>query len=547
MEASIQEGEATVWGLQPRSWGLVLVALHVFLGLLLFEPTLFTGGDNAGYMILADALRSGEGYRDLYLPDAPLHARYPPGYPVLLAVLGTVGGLQLFKLFSLACTAGAVWLTHRLARTRLAEGTALAAAGLVALNPVLLEYSHYELSEAPFLVAVMAALAAFAAGHVLGGSDDALPSIRWLGGLGSAVAAFLVRTAALPLVGAVWLYHLSRRQWRRLVASVAVGGGAVGGWALYQRAVGTEGQSYLQQLVMRNPYDPAAGTAGPAELLTRAARNLWLYTSEVLPRSVLGEPLAADGGTLVAAVGLLVTALVVTGWLASANRGLGLPELFLPLYAALILVWPDEWTDRRFLLPLLPLALIYAGAGLEAAARRWQRVTTRGATGGLLALTLPALAAVLLQAPDRIRCTTAYWRGSPCVAAAWTSFYDAARWATETTPEDAVIVNRKPRIFYWISRRRGDVYPYSREPSVVLAELKSREADFVVVDQLFSTTAAYLMPAVQASADRFEVVYGEGEPRTFILRFRRRPPAAAAPVEQNRLPGDRRIEAGEAR
>ncbi|MFB6239956.1 MAG: hypothetical protein ABEJ46_00005, partial [Gemmatimonadota bacterium] len=72
--------------LSPAGWAAVAVGLHVLLGLLLYDPTLFTGGDNAGYMILADALRSGRGYLHLHLPDTPLHTKYPPGYPAALAV-----------------------------------------------------------------------------------------------------------------------------------------------------------------------------------------------------------------------------------------------------------------------------------------------------------------------------------------------------------------------------------------------------------------------------------------------------------------------------
>lgn len=509
--------QGRVWGLSPTGWSALLVGMHVLLGLLLFDPTLFTGGDNAGYMILADALRSGEGYVDLYLPETPLHTKYPPGYPAALAVLGLAGGLQLFKLFSLACTATAVWLTHRLARHRLEAEAAVAATALVAVNPVLLEYSHYELSEAFFLAAVMAALVAY------------LTRERWLQGAGASLGAFLVRTAGLPLLVATWLYHLGRREWRRLGATVAAGTAVAGGWALYQTLGGRSGEGYLQQLVMRNPYDPAAGTAGPAELVTRSAGNLWVYTSEVLPRSLLGGPLSPEGGTAAMAVGVTVGALVLTGWLAASRDELGVPELFLPLYAGIIVLWPEQWTDRRFLLPLLPLMLVYAIRGL-AAARRWapgkEGASIRFAVAGALLLAAPGIASAGLQAPDRIRCTTAHWRGSPCVDPAWTSFYDAARWAGDNTSEDAIVANRKPRIFFWLSGRRGDVYPYSRETGVVLEGLREMGAGYVVVDQLFSTTATYLIPAVQARPDRFEAVYSAGSPRTFILRIRSRPPTA---------------------
>ena len=81
-EGEQQSGEGGAGGsdgLSPATWAGIAVALHVLLGLVLYDPTLFTGGDNAGYMILGDALRSFRGYLDLHLPETPLHTKYPPG------------------------------------------------------------------------------------------------------------------------------------------------------------------------------------------------------------------------------------------------------------------------------------------------------------------------------------------------------------------------------------------------------------------------------------------------------------------------------------
>ncbi|MFW5905123.1 MAG: hypothetical protein ACOCUZ_02790, partial [bacterium] len=44
-----------------------------------------TGGDNAGYLGLAYSLLERGAYLDLYLPGEPIHTKYPPGFPLLLA------------------------------------------------------------------------------------------------------------------------------------------------------------------------------------------------------------------------------------------------------------------------------------------------------------------------------------------------------------------------------------------------------------------------------------------------------------------------------
>ena len=195
------------------AWAAVsLAALHAILGLLLYEPTLFTGGDNAGYLILGEALRTGQGYRDLYLPGAPLHAKYPPVFPGLLAVLGAVGGVQFLKLAMLAFTSAVVWLTARLGRALAGEGVALVAAGLLAVNPTLLDYSHYLLSEGPFLFFV--SLSLWSATREGRGWQVAA--------VGAAVAAFGTRTAGLTLLlalPAAWALAGRRRQ--AMVAAAA--------------------------------------------------------------------------------------------------------------------------------------------------------------------------------------------------------------------------------------------------------------------------------------------------------------------------------------
>lgn len=531
-----------------RGWILALCAAHFVLGLLLWEPVLFSGGDNAGYMILGESLRTGAGYLDLYLPDAPVHAKYPPLYPAILGLLGWIGGLQLFKLASLGFTTAAVALAASLGtappaaagRAGSAEagraerhapetaprGPALLAAGVLAISPVLLEHSHLVLSEAPFLFFVLLGLWALESGRD-----------RWGLALGAGAAAFLTRTAGLPLLVALILYAALRGEKRRVLAAVFVAAAAAGGWALFQRLGAPAQPGYLQELVMIDPYDPSAGTVGAAGLVERAASNLWLYASHVLPASLAGggEGPAASGGAgaLRLSLGLVATGLALAGWLRRMTRRIGGGELFTLLYLGLISVWPSVWTGERFLLPVLPFLLLYAveGAGLMG----------RGATGVggggrriavlLVAavLALPAALHGVRTVPERLECMAGYRAGQPCTAPAVERFYEMARWSRDGTPADAVIVNRKPRLFYWISGRRGDVYPYTSRPEILLQELAEIGAEYVVVDNLSATTPRYLIPAIQASPGRFEVVHQTAAPATWLFRFLPSPGTALGP------------------
>jgi len=512
-------------GLTPRGWLAVACAVHVVAGLLLFEPTLFPGGDNAGYMILGRALRTFRGYRDLYLPAIPLHTKYPPAYPALLAVLGWAGGVQLFKLASLALTTAAVAITGLIGRRWLGAAGGVLAAFVVALNPVLLEYGHYVLSEAPFVALVLFSLWALSEG-------SALPA--WAG-YAAVAAAFLTRTAGLPLLGAAVLAPLLARRWRRAGVALAVAVLAAGGWSLYQHLAAPDQAGYLRQLVLANPYDPSAGTVGVAGLVTRGARNLWSYVSGILPGSLTGggAPAGAPGAGagLLRLTGLLLAALGVTGWVHRALRRLDVAELFTLLYGAEIALWPSVWTDRRFLLPVLPLVLLYVLVGARAAAmgalRRGGRPSAAGSRAARLggavaavAMLLPGAVYLFSTAPGRVRCIADYRAGTPCEAPAMSSFYAAARWARDNLPPDAVVANRKPRLFYWFSTRRGDVYRFTSDTDLLLNGLDAMGTGYVVLDAISATTYQYLVPAVRSHAERFTVVYRNGDPPTWILAYR---------------------------
>ncbi|WP_420447997.1 hypothetical protein [Candidatus Palauibacter sp.] len=485
--------------------------VHLLLGLLVFEPTLFPGGDNAGYLILGDALRNGEGYRDLYLPGTPLHARYPPLLPLMLAGLGWVGGVFVAKFAMLIVTTMTVWATAHFGRSWVGSGPALAASGILAVNPTLLEYGHYILSEAPFVLLIVAAL-------WLSQRGDGRGAIY---AMGAAAAAFATRTAGMTVLMALPLAWLLARQYRRAAWTMLVAVGALAAWALYQRWAAADQPGYLSVLLLVDPYSPEAGAVSFAGLIERAAENCWAYVSRVLPAILLGPGGGPGAGRII--LGLLAGSAALLGWANLARNRLGTAEIFTLLYAGLIALWPSVWTDQRFLLPLLPVILLLALSALWRLPLRTSGRWLRPAVPVVVALFGITWAATAI--PGRVACIASYRAGRPCEVPASARLYAAARWARENTPPDAVIANRKPRLFYWYSRRRGDVYPFSADAATVMRGLDAMGASYVVVDQVSGTTGRYLIPAIQSAPSRFELIYEGGEPVTAILRLR------PAPVE----------------
>ena len=119
---------------------IVLLAVYLVASLLSFNPTLYTGGDNAHYIILARSMLSGKGYRDIYKPEEPLHTLYPFGYPLLLApVMALFGGSFIaIKLLSLVLGAGSVMVIFLLLREGSPRILLCSVVGLFALSAILL-------------------------------------------------------------------------------------------------------------------------------------------------------------------------------------------------------------------------------------------------------------------------------------------------------------------------------------------------------------------------------------------------------------------------
>ncbi|HSG48423.1 MAG TPA: glycosyltransferase family 39 protein, partial [Longimicrobiales bacterium] len=256
-----------------RSW-LLLGVLLVVQGVLIwgvFLPSPHSGGDNAGYVALAHSLVSGEGYTEIWDPAAPPHTKYPPVFPVLLALAMTLGatGWAALKTVPVLAALVAVAGVFLWARRRLGEEAGFAVALLTGLTPSLLYHAHWLLSDVPFLAFTALALwrldgitggagAPWApAGSASGAASRAEePPGRWLGVLAATVLvalAYFTRSAGLPLV----LAGVAALAWGRRWAEAAVLGGGVGIpallWLLRGRAAGPGEGRYGSEFFLLDP------------------------------------------------------------------------------------------------------------------------------------------------------------------------------------------------------------------------------------------------------------------------------------------------------
>lgn len=118
--------------------------------------------DRDVYLALAEGIAAGRGFS---VPGSDVPTAYrPPGYPLLLAITGTSGSAGGRGLLHLLLGTGTVWMTYLLGRRLSLDAPhALLAAVLVAIDPLLLRYATFPMTETLVTLLTTALLWAIAA------------------------------------------------------------------------------------------------------------------------------------------------------------------------------------------------------------------------------------------------------------------------------------------------------------------------------------------------------------------------------------------------
>lgn len=522
-----------------------LVAVHVVLCASLFDPKIHTGGDSVTYVLLAESvLETGDGYSLSLEPGAPEpHTKYPPGYPLFLAPLVALFGRNfvVLKLLSAVFTAGSVAVFCAFAKQGREPLPWFCLALAFAVSPGVIDYSRWMLSEAPFLFFTLGGLWMLREdGHATGTGRP-----FWLA-LAASVMSFYVRSIGALLLVAASLSYLLRRQWRKFLIHGVVGAGLTIPWLVRSRLVTGTTSTYIEEFLLENVYTPEAGYLDFFGMVGRFFENGRLYATRELPRALVGSDSAWAANPLVAVVAVAVCALVLWELFRRFRRGPAAAELYFVLTCVAIMLFQTSVNDVRYLVPLIPLFLVYAADGIAAlrgGVSRKDGATARGAkrpdgtgaprrpTGRSLApvyltLVLATLAfgAHAARIPGNLDMIARYSAGDRHAGyhPAWRTFFDAAYWVEANTAEDAVVTVRKPRLFNALADRRVRSYPFSTSADSVLHVV--RTTDYVVIDAIFGTTQQYLVPAVQQQPGEFFIVHQTEAPVTFVLGVSDDPP-----------------------
>lgn len=406
-------------------------------------PGLGSWQDDAIYWVCAKSLAEGSGYRIASLPRQPYQTKYPPLLPWLLAAIQ-----KYQSLFpeNLRLARALVWMgvpllllatLPLLVQLGLSRGERWSVAALLATNTYVLVYSSIPMTELFGAALVIASC-------VLAKSAESSRRPLLLALLAGAVAgaAYLMRTAALPLLAAGPLWLLWRR--KRAAAAVFLGAAApaAAGWTAWSNLHRLADPDVIEQFY--TSYTGLQWTSfGVRGLLRLAAANAERIYSGIANLLVF----APD--RLMWLLTIAVPVAVLAGIVRRGRRSGWHPyHLFAGLSVLVLVGWQVASGDRheRLLVPLLPLFL----AGLVAILHDAWRLNA----AGKLAAGIVAAAAV--------------WAALAGVMACPAGFEDQRRrledtrarcaWISAHLSGDATVLSGSYTVLYLYTGRRGGAF-----------------------------------------------------------------------------------------
>jgi len=379
----------------PSRWLLIgLVAVVGLLWIVSLSPLVGDGYDDTRYIALAQAIAEGKGFCRPAVPHCQAEVKLPVGYPLLLAPVWLVWpdfpqNVWGFKLVSVSGGLLAVGLSYLFLHRYdyLSDWEAIIIAALTAVAPSLFVFATTAFSEAPYLAFSLLSLIALER-YARATEEDGK---AWLLAVLSSVFAFYLRSVGLALGAAGVLYFAfqkrGRKAWRFGLA-FALG---VLPWILRSTWLDGGQGSYLDQLLASKIEGPAQTYVGPGGLLMRVLQNLRAYALAGLPGVVLPSqvplahvnlPMAIQIGAPVPGVDLILSTLMVAGFVGHLLFRRRLLDFYLLAYLGICMLWP--WEPLRLSVPLIPFLFYYLwfeGRIVAAAiAGRWPGVRAVGRT-----------------------------------------------------------------------------------------------------------------------------------------------------------------------
>ncbi|MBI3780452.1 MAG: glycosyltransferase family 39 protein [candidate division NC10 bacterium] len=475
--------------------------------------------DDGEYIVLARSIANGQWMREINHPESPRSTKFPFGFPLLLAMVEKIsqGNLLAMKSLVVAFFVAAAPLIYLLAKRYVNPWWALAMTLLSILNPFLLSFSHQVMTEVPYLFFSILSLL-FAEDLAEYGRTPAIVVAVVL------ILATTLRSIGVSLSAGVIAFLFWRREGRK-AAQVAILY-VVGILLFHLMRTGIFGSFYLSLIGGLEPGTAWSPHVPLPDLMRRMLSNLQQYGLGRIPLVVLPIPSGFVGALsllMARVVNLILVAVLLVGLGIQLFRRQATVAYFL-CYLGGVFLFPADLSTSRYLVPVIPLLLLFLASGLQALSEMLARRSGRMVVSAALLACFSLIVGLYFYFDVRFQTTGE----TPRVL----SYLKAADWARENLPPEAVILVRKPHFFYLISHQKTVGFIPSSHPDVpssdpetIMGLIRRYKVNYMVVDNVVRGRpvgpSASLVRTIKDHPGTFELVYRVGgEISTFIFRVR---------------------------
>ena len=513
-----------------------MLAIGFIVGVLMFDIKPSTGGDDTTYILQAmDFVSNGK---------MPVGFK-APGYPLVLSLFIWIFGMKLIllKATSLMCFLGTIVSLFFVFRNRLQPITLFSLLLLIAINPIVQQYSHQTYSELLFtFILVWTIYFIYRAIEIESKRSIIIAAIL-------VMVAFYVRATGIVIISVTALFLLLQQRWKQLAIFIVTCAVLYSPMKIYEWTSGSAAFEQASILMLKNPYNTTEGMETISGFIDRFINNFINHANYQIP-SALGVPMpqelgVADGQFIPstpAFFGVLISAILLTGCIAPIMRKPKSITAFLGLFtvtyiAFISIALQNIFATPRMLIPIIPYLIIGTFEGFRTLGNRWVKVTNAEVVS-TRAKTLIVIAIVGLMLANIVGAKQSIDENLPILKANlggnefagftedWTNYLRASVWIKSQLPiQSTGIICRKPELFLLYAGNYNVYGTYKIDqtnPDSIIAKWKSLNMTHLLYDnfQWTSTLRRYIQPVAEKYPQMFEMLHQEGSPYpSYVFRL----------------------------
>lgn len=485
-----------------------------------FDKKLSLNGDNAGYIILGKSILQGK-YAKINFPgEIKPHTKWPPGLPLIVAFseLISKSNYNLTKFLIVLLAICCAILFYEICKHFFSNLQSFLLSLFLIINANIVDYSHQIMTEVPFMFFTLLGFYFFLKrNEKLNFWRDKYLILSLI----SFSLSCYFRTAGIAVLASVLVYLLVKaileKRWQTFLLSFLLILICVSPWQVRNRVVG--GNLPKQYAYIKiNPYRPELGNIDFPKLMERFGQNFNTYAFSEIPLTIITNfrDIKRSDKNISIIISLLILCLVIIGLIKSfTDKRFLIFALYGVFYIILIFYIPPVWGNIRLILPFTPFFIFF----IFIAVRLISNLLIKKSIAKNTVFIIFFIILLYLNSTGLANLKASITNYPPN----WKNYYLCAKWVKNNTEKDAIICCRKPQLFYLWSDRKTFVYAKNKDTEEVIKKLEDKKADYVIYEQLgFSDTPRFLLPTIRKHQHRFQLVYHQKYPDTYIFKFVRK-------------------------